>query len=570
MTHKEFAARHSHPPSHVYVNNDQHTGPAIDRQRETAIDRQPPAPIDQRAPLTFRMQMPKIYVARLNALRPQPKPSANPPETTITHSDDAAKSMEADKTPMGRTLRKRKGKRSSGGIVRDLEVQIGNALVPVDFHVLDIKLNWNSSLLLERAFLSTVGATEYSASIETHTATSIDSAHQKSFDRPKEESVDSSPRDWENDHYNPTMATHTRDTMHTEEYDEDYEEERAVEYRAIRDEEERLIHYSSWKKNAPSIDRTVSTSIDTHPHQTSQKRASTDIAYYPSTDTGVDRVREGDYMSQEQMNLMRVSHMRNFSTCKDVMKQINTKDPDGYARAIDGHALQISREDIADILQMANGAENLFMQQHDNPSHQQRVTSEIYNTTTGVDDHVQNLEKELMIVMEKDEYGVYRDDHGHARDVDGHIISVSKEDIRSLLERASRDEHNYICLPQHASSFTQTRLVPEIYTKDGINEMFYGVYGAQEKNGGDFQMKLDGVYYPLNDSIGWLTTCMEEMRQDIAKIQTHRVAEATAPASIDRHHPTSIDDDPQHSDPMKSQQDSYARADIDQLVEGIY
>ncbi|KAF3591082.1 hypothetical protein DY000_02023495 [Brassica cretica] len=47
--------------------------------------------------------------------------------------------------------------KSSGGIVRDLEVQIGNALVPVDFHVLDIKLNWNSSLLLGRAFLSIVG-----------------------------------------------------------------------------------------------------------------------------------------------------------------------------------------------------------------------------------------------------------------------------------------------------------------------------------------------------------------------------------------------------------------------------
>ena len=28
--------------------------------------------------------------------------------------------------------------------MRDLEVQIGNALVPVVFHVLDIKLNWNS------------------------------------------------------------------------------------------------------------------------------------------------------------------------------------------------------------------------------------------------------------------------------------------------------------------------------------------------------------------------------------------------------------------------------------------
>ena len=31
--------------------------------------------------------------------------------------------------------------RSSGGIVRDLEVQTGNVLVPVDYHVLDIKLN---------------------------------------------------------------------------------------------------------------------------------------------------------------------------------------------------------------------------------------------------------------------------------------------------------------------------------------------------------------------------------------------------------------------------------------------
>ena len=48
--------------------------------------------------------------------------------------------------------------RNSGGIIRDLEVQIGNALVPLDFHVLDIKLNWNSSLLLGRAFLTTVGA----------------------------------------------------------------------------------------------------------------------------------------------------------------------------------------------------------------------------------------------------------------------------------------------------------------------------------------------------------------------------------------------------------------------------
>ena len=123
--------------------------------------------------------------------------------------------------------------------------------------------------------------TEYSASIETHTATSIDSAHQKSIDTPKEESVDSSLNDWENDYYNPTMAAHTKDyeeerhssssDQHAEEYDEDYKEERATEYRAILDEEDKLLHHSSWKRNAPSIDRSVATSIDTHPHQTNRK-----------------------------------------------------------------------------------------------------------------------------------------------------------------------------------------------------------------------------------------------------------------------------------------------------------
>ncbi|KAF3555413.1 hypothetical protein F2Q69_00013579 [Brassica cretica] len=52
-------------------------------------------------------------------------------------------------------------KRNSGGFIRNVEVQIGNALVPVDFHVLDIKLNWNSSLLPGIAFMATVGAVCY-------------------------------------------------------------------------------------------------------------------------------------------------------------------------------------------------------------------------------------------------------------------------------------------------------------------------------------------------------------------------------------------------------------------------
>ncbi|KAF3554333.1 hypothetical protein F2Q69_00012636 [Brassica cretica] len=185
---------------------------------------------------------------------------------------------------------------------------------------------------------------------------------------------------------------------------------------------------------------------------------------------------------------------------------------------------------------------------------------------------------------DKDEYGVYRDDLGCTRDMDGHIINVSKEEIRNIMERASRDEPSYICLPEHVNLFTQTKLVPEIYTKDEINEMFYGVCGEQEKNKEAFQMKLDGVYYPLNDSISWLTTCMEEMKQDIARIQhatdvaqsssidrdQHTSVNVRQHTSIDNQMPTSVDDNPPRLHMMKSQENFHTREEIDLLVEGIY
>ncbi|KAF3556696.1 hypothetical protein F2Q69_00012848 [Brassica cretica] len=84
-----------------------------------------------------------------------------------------------------------------------------------------------------------------------------------------------------------------------------------------------------------------------------------------------------------------------------------------------------------------------------------------------------------------DEFGIFRDPNGNERAIDGRImttIRVHNTDIRRVLERASRDEPNYICLLEHANLFTRTKLVPEIYTKDEMNEMFYGVYGEHEKN----------------------------------------------------------------------------------------
>ncbi|KAF3564643.1 hypothetical protein DY000_02015905 [Brassica cretica] len=98
-------------------------------------------------------------------------------------------------------------KRNSGGIVRNLEVQIDNALVPVDFYLPVIKLNWNSSLLLGRAFMATIGATPYNkigddpfliavcysdagAERESDSEASIDTQPEASFDNRFETTID--------------------------------------------------------------------------------------------------------------------------------------------------------------------------------------------------------------------------------------------------------------------------------------------------------------------------------------------------------------------------------------------
>ncbi|KAF3536167.1 hypothetical protein F2Q69_00023321 [Brassica cretica] len=368
--------------------------------------------------------------------------------------------------------------------------------------------------------------------------------------------------------------------MHTEDYDADYEEERATEYKAILDEEDTLLHHSSWKRNAPSIDINPPTLIDVA-HTTS-----IDIHSKPNPTVSEKDKFDNEYLTPDEFGVFR--------------------DPDGYARAVDGRTLNVSRKDIADILQTANGAENLFVHQRNIPKYQQKDTKEIYDTAGGIDKSFKqgsrhpirpSIDVDVPTSVdrrpefgrrafdfyvtrnfyweEKNEYGVYREDHGYARDLEGRTICVRNRDIRRLLERASRDGPSYICLPEIASIFTQTKLVPEIYTKDEINEMFYGVCGGQEKYEGDFQMKLNCVYHPLNDSIGWLTTCMEEMRQDASRHTSidkrqHASIDNPLPTSIDHPLPVSVDNSPPHSPPRKSQQDFHTREEIDQLVAEIY
>ncbi|KAF3585149.1 hypothetical protein F2Q69_00029888 [Brassica cretica] len=412
--------------------------------------------------------------------------------------------------------------RSSRGIVRDLEVHIVGAVYNLQSNQLCLTLidphTHYNPIPIKKPQTSSRRINDPGHIAACHCGSY---SHQKSTDTPREESVDSRPEDWKNDYYNPTMAAHTRHYMHTKEYDEDYEKERAIDW------------------------------VDDHHHES---YAVETVIHEP----GVDEPHEG-FTYEELLNMQRHD--------KADQQQAEATERTPLSHPIDITNRPSIDETPPSSIDIRRKPPSPKYRHPTRPSIDVGVPLSIDRRPEFGRRAFDLFGTRKLYWEENDEYGVYRDDQGCARDVDGHIINVSKDDIRKLMERALIDEHSYICLPEHASSFTQTKLVPEIYTKDEIDEMFYGDCGAQEKYEGDFQMKLDGVYYPLNDSISWLTTCMEEMRQDMAKIQ--HAADKHRPASIDRHHSTSIDDDPRNSHPMQSQPYFHTRAEIDQLIEAI-
>ncbi|KAF2620478.1 hypothetical protein F2Q68_00039381 [Brassica cretica] len=249
LTHEEFAEKHPHPPNPDNVRIARHAATPIDRKTDVDIDRQPPASIDRRAPITYRVQMPKIDFAHLNALRPKPKPSENPPETVRIPSDDGEDSMEVDREkesfrkrvfriPLDKPFEEayythrlwmlsRETREKEEDIKRMFcearekmrkrvtlkkKSDHGQFAIPCTIKVK--KPQTTSKRINDPGNIAACHCeaeyeTEYSASIETHTVKSIDMGHLKSTDTPHEESVDSSPDDRENDYYNPTIAGYT-------------------------------------------------------------------------------------------------------------------------------------------------------------------------------------------------------------------------------------------------------------------------------------------------------------------------------------------------------------------------
>ena len=158
---------------------------------------------------------------------------------------------------------------------------------------------------------------------------------------------------------------------------------------------------------------------------------------------------------------------------------------------------------------MANGPDNLFLQQRRDPEYQHRVIDELFATACGLEMRYEYQKRtrgrksidspvppsidnclefgrraydqnwqSIFHCEKRDEYVVYRDDHGYARVVDGRGIHVSKEDIRVILERAAMHERSYICLPKHAEGYTQSMPEPCTYNKEEVDERAQGSYRA--------------------------------------------------------------------------------------------
>ncbi|KAF3608388.1 hypothetical protein DY000_02048624 [Brassica cretica] len=233
--------------------------------------------------------------------------------------------------------------------------------------------------------------TEYSASIETHTVTSIDSGNQKSTDNPHDESVDSLPDDWENDYYNPTIAAYTRQNMHTEEYDVDYEDERATEYKAILHEEDTLLHHSSWKRNAPSIDIPGSpSSIDRHHQLLIDRRRS-------------QQSREGDYSIGSWAD---DHHHKSYAVETTI-----------YEPGADELQEEYQQKDTKEFYDAAGGIDKSFKLKSRHPI---RPSIDV-DVSTSVDRQPEFGRRAFdfhgtrrFYWEEKDQYGVYRDDQGCA------------------------------------------------------------------------------------------------------------------------------------------------------------
>ncbi|KAF3522964.1 hypothetical protein F2Q69_00047466 [Brassica cretica] len=134
-----------------------------------------------------------------------------------------------------------------------------------------------------------------------------------------------------------------------------------------RDDTDKFQAEAAWERTSfsQSIDTRHQQSIDKRPQQSIDINNTTSIDNHSIQKTTVSEKDKLDnqYLTPNEFGIFR--------------------DPNGFTNAIDSRTLHVSREDIADILQTANGADNLFMHQRSN--REKKSTKEFYDATGGIE-----------------------------------------------------------------------------------------------------------------------------------------------------------------------------------------
>ncbi|KAF3536481.1 hypothetical protein F2Q69_00021381 [Brassica cretica] len=309
--------------------------------------------------------------------------------------------------------------RSSGGIIRDLEVQIGNALVPADFNALDIKLNWNSSLLLGRDFLATVGAL---CDMNTNRLCLTLINPDVHYDLVRVVRQQVNLVELGNDlvyiaacHLETVIPSSNKHP--TEEYNEDYWKERAIE---IAMQDERYSSHSFNNTSPPSIDRVYSASVDTHPHPAKRSYASIDTTPCTSIDI------KAAAFEKEKENIPIPSSFTN-TYIRSFEPQITSNDT--------------IAEKMNDPTNKSEGTSRKSIRSKNPNSADKRLPSIDTPVSTSIDSHskpkLSLFTKKNMSIdygfLTPDEFGIFRDPGGHAKAMDGRILQrLSYVRARSL------------------------------------------------------------------------------------------------------------------------------------------
>ncbi|KAF2601775.1 hypothetical protein F2Q70_00026239 [Brassica cretica] len=221
-----------------------------------------------------------------------------------------------------------------------------------------------------------------------------------------------------------------------------------------RDETDQKRAEAAWERTHFShpIDRAIPPLIDINPSTSIDINHTTSIDIRPKPKSTVSEKDKFDnqYPTPDEFGIFR--------------------DPNGYAKAIDGqHQQKVAKE----FYDTAGGIDKRFKQRSRHPN---RPSIDVDVSTS--DDRRPEFGRRAFDLFgtrkfyweEKDEYGIYRDDQGYAKDVDGHTIRVHNKDIRRLLERDSRDE------PKYASSSGMRKYIHHLYEveKNPIQNMSMG------------------------------------------------------------------------------------------------